>query len=328
MFCSNCGKKISDNSVYCNKCGMEVNNDDITLGEDRDSPTLAVTKQFNCKQSNIKKAIIGLILLIIICGAGLGGYKYVQAKDFNSLIKDANQKLNEGNYDEAIQLYNKALAYKNDNDVQKKLALVQNYKQYQNTYNEGLKLMNDKKYSEAIEKLNTINQAAVQLYNSAQNKIEECKKNIINDDIQAANDSIKNGEYDAASKFVDDILKIDSNNNEAKQLKAKIEQAQDKPKIQVQKQEVNQNNNDGMTKEQALEIVANYSGNREWNVVENTASQQTIIEGSDNIIGHKCYFFVPKGGRAIPFVIDKTTGKLYEETDRLSGQNRVYKLVK
>lgn len=33
--------------------------------------------------------------------------------------------------------------------------------------------MNDKKYSEAMEKLNTINKTAVQLYNSAQNKIEK-----------------------------------------------------------------------------------------------------------------------------------------------------------
>lgn len=183
MFCPNCGKEILDNSTYCNKCGTKISNNEITsiINENVEDST----KKYNVLK--IKKAIIGLIVLIVICGSGFCGYKYVQDKNFNDLVKSANMKLYTGNYDEAIQLYNKALICRNDSSVQKELEIAQGYKQYQSIYNEGLKLMNDKKYSEAIKKFSSINQSAAQIYNNAQGKISECKKNIINNNIQVAN---------------------------------------------------------------------------------------------------------------------------------------------
>ncbi|AYD39837.1 zinc-ribbon domain-containing protein [Clostridium fermenticellae] len=241
MLCPNCGKEISDKSIYCNKCGVKINNDEITsiMNEDIEDPTIIS----NSEKIKIKKVIIGLIVLVVICCAGFGGYKYVQAKEFNNLVKTANQKLNAGNCDEAIQLYNKALTYRSDSNVQKELAEAQKYKQYQSIYNQGLKLMNNKKYSEAIQKFSSIDQSAVQIYNNAQSKISQCKKNAINDDIQNTDNAIENGDYDTANKYIDDILKIDANSSDAKRLKAKIVQAQGKSKakenVKEQQQAIN-----------------------------------------------------------------------------------------
>ncbi|WP_368488930.1 hypothetical protein [Clostridium sp. BJN0013] len=224
--------------------GTKINNNKATLVENKDGSTLVekITqiKIPDLKKLSVKKVIIDLISLILICSSWFGGYKYVQAKEFNNLVKIASQKLNAGNCDEAIQLYSKALTYRNDSNVQKELTLAQKYKQYQNIYNEGLKLINDKKYSDAIQKLNTINQDALQIYNNAQNKILQCKKNIINDNIQATNNAIKNGDYDSANKYIENILEVDANNNDTTQLKNTITQAQEKSKEEEEAKEQQQ----------------------------------------------------------------------------------------
>lgn len=174
------------------------------------------------KQKVLKIITLSGLIDILFIGSAFGAYKYSQQKNFNNLVNLASQKLYSGDYDTAIKLYNQALSYKNDNNVQQEIALEQSYKQYSGIYNEGLKLMTEKKYSEAIQKLSEINQASGQLYTNAQGKIEECKKNIISDNIQNANTAISNKEYDSASKYIAEILKMDSNNTEAKNLKDKI----------------------------------------------------------------------------------------------------------
>jgi tetratricopeptide (TPR) repeat protein len=280
MFCPNCGKEISDNSKYCNKCGAKINNNEITsiINENIENSTIIP----NSKKIRMKKVIIGLILLIIICGSGFGIYKHVQVKNFNNLVKAANIKLNAENYDEAIQLYNKALTYRNDSNIQKELATAQKYKQYQTIYNEGLKLMNSKKYSEAIQKFSKINQNSLKIYNSAQSKISECKKNIINEDIKAANNAIKNKDYDNANKYINDILKINSNSNDAKQLKAKIVQTQEKSNSEI--------NNKGQQQAINNSIIIKYSIDENGYIMDanypNGSSIQLKVGQIINLIGN------------------------------------------
>ncbi|MBI6875612.1 tetratricopeptide repeat protein [Clostridium aciditolerans] len=201
------------------------------------------------------------VTVLLFFGSAFGTSKIVEVKKFNDLVNSANQKFNTGNYDEAITLYNEALQIKSDNDVIKNISIAQNYKQYQNAYNEGLKLITEKKYSEAIQKLSTINQMAGQVYTNAQSKIEECKKNIISEDIKATNTAISNKDYDSANKYVEDILKLDANNNDAKQLKTAIVQAQQKDKeeaeqentksVAVDSQETNNNQKVSKSSEQS-----------------------------------------------------------------------------
>ncbi|BDR76577.1 tetratricopeptide repeat protein [Clostridium tetani] len=165
--------------------------------------------------------IIGVSVLacLLFAGSMFGTYKIIQTKNFNDLVMLANEKLNTGNYDEAIELYEKALNYKDDRSVEKELMLVKNYKQCNDIYNKGIKLMNDKKYSDAIQKLSTIEQWSGLIYTNAQSKIEECKKQIIAQNIKSASEAAKNGKYDDANKYLDQVLKLDNNNSEAKKLK-------------------------------------------------------------------------------------------------------------
>lgn len=272
MFCSKCGSEISDKSIYCNKCGAKVNNNQITSIIDENIEESKIVS--NSPKIKIKNVIIGLIILIGICASTFGGYEYVQAKNFDDLVKAANIKMNVGNYDEAIQLYDKALTYRNDSNVQKKLETAQNYKQFENVYNNGLKLMDDKKYSEAIQKFGTIKQSASKIYNNAQNKVSECKKNIINSDIEAANSAIKKEDYDSADKYVEDILKIDANDNDAKQLKGTITVAQEKAKNQ-QAEKLKQG---AITPKEAIELVKNYLVNNGKYV-----SHSIIVDSEDSV---------------------------------------------
>ncbi|NMM61185.1 hypothetical protein HBE96_00390 [Clostridium sp. P21] len=205
-------------------------------------------------KNKILMIISGILLsCLLFIGSAFGTSKIVQAKNYNNLVNSANQNFNSGNYDEAISLYDKALQIKDDSNVVKNRAMAQNYKQYQNTYNEGLKLITDKKYSEAIQKLGTINQVAGQVYTNAQGKIEECRKNIISDNIQNANTAISNKDYDSANKYIAEVLKIDSNNTNAKQLQTTIAQAQQKDKEESEQQntksvEVNSQGNNNSQK--------------------------------------------------------------------------------
>lgn len=163
-------------------------------------------------------ALSGLISVLFISSA-FGAYKYNQYRNFNNLVNLASQKLYSEDYDNAIKLYNQALSYKNNNNIKAQMLLAQNCKQNQNIYNDGLKLMNSEEYSKAIEKFSIINKNTGQIYTNSQNKIEECKKNIISQNLKAANNSIENEDYDTANNYVSNILKIDNKNEQAIKLK-------------------------------------------------------------------------------------------------------------
>lgn len=175
------------------------------------------------KQKLLKIATLIVVLIVLFIGTIFAIYKYSQKKNFNDLVNSASKKLYADDYDDAIKLYNQALSYKDDNNVKIQISLAQGYKQNQRTYNEGLKLMSDKKYSEAIKKFSTINQNSGPIYNNAQSKISECKKQFITKNIELANDYAKNNKYDEAIKYLDEVLKLDSNNSEAKNLKNTVE---------------------------------------------------------------------------------------------------------
>ncbi|AGY75329.1 tetratricopeptide repeat protein [Clostridium autoethanogenum] len=95
---------------------------------------------------------------------------------------------------------------------------------------------------------------------TVQNIQKENDKNAeINKDIQFASNSAKNSKYDDANKYLDEALKLDPNNSEAKNLKdsySKIieqqkQQANTETQLQAQKQQAqatSSNNSDNTTK--------------------------------------------------------------------------------
>lgn len=226
-------------------------------------------------------SVVGMVSILFVSSFMITG-KVVKAQSFDKLVKNANQSLSTSKYDEAISLYSKALELKDDNNVKNQLALAQNYKQYQNVYNQGIKLINDKKYSEAIQKLSTINQVAGQLYTNAQNKIEECKKDIINQDIKATNTAISNEDYDSANKYIADIVKLDTDNKDAKQLKTTIAQAQQKDKDEAEQKQQIQNENSQQNK-----VETSKTNNNQINGENYSNTQQNSIDEQMKILDYQ-----------------------------------------
>lgn len=180
-----------------------------------------------------KIAIISIVVAIVIIGGGFGIFKYNKIQTYNNLINTANKDMDQGEYDQAIALFNQSLQYKNDPNIQKNIKLAKNLKEVKNICNEGKKLMDDKKYSDAIAQFQKVTKEDDKLYNNAQKNIEECKKQLIVQNIQLANDAVKNNKYDDANKYLDEVFKLDTNSSDAKKLKDDIAKA-----IQKQKDEV------------------------------------------------------------------------------------------
>ena len=100
---------------------------------------------------NIKKiTIVSVVVVLVIIGSGFGGYKYAKIKKYNSLIEEANKYMENSQYDKAISLFEQSLSYKNDANIENSIKLAKNLIEVKKVYDEGIKLMNDKKYLQAI----------------------------------------------------------------------------------------------------------------------------------------------------------------------------------
>lgn len=194
-----------------------------------------------------KITIISVIVVIAIVCGGFGIYKYNKVQAYNNLINTANKDMDKGEYDQAIALFNQALQYKNDPTIEKNIKLAASLKEVKSIFDEGTKLMNDKKYLEAIEQFKKVTKGDDKLYSNAQKSIEECKKQFAAQNIQLAKDALKNNKSDDANKYLDEVLKVDSNNAEAKKLKDDVKQKGESDanaKAEVKKANVDENAND------------------------------------------------------------------------------------
>ncbi|MBY6799833.1 tetratricopeptide repeat protein [Clostridium botulinum] len=211
-----------------------------------------------------KVSIICLIATIILASFSFGFYKYNRTKDYNMLINNGNKYMVSKEYDKAISLFEQSLNYKRDPQIEKNIALANKLKKVKGIYENGISLMNDKKYLEAIEKFKMINKDGLEWYSDSQEKIKQCTKQFIAENIKLANASAGNNKYDEANKYLNSILKIDSNNLAAKNLKNKFAKAM--------KEE----------KERELAIKEEESNRKEKEQVKNENSQKIQEEALNN----------------------------------------------
>ncbi|WP_123053693.1 tetratricopeptide repeat protein [Clostridium sp. JN-1] len=172
-----------------------------------------------------RKFPILILVIVVLVSVVFGTYKYNKVQAYNNLITTANKYMDQNNYDKAETLFEQSLKYKEDSSVEKNIKLAATLKKFKEIYDDGMKLASDKKYLEAIKKFKTIDKSGLKWYSNAQKEINECKKKYIAQNMQLAHDALKNNKYDDANKYLDDILKIDSNNEDAKNLKVSIDEA-------------------------------------------------------------------------------------------------------
>ncbi|MBK5242104.1 hypothetical protein [Clostridium sp.] len=176
------------------------------------------------KKWNMQKIVITSVLtLLVIIGVGFGGYKYTKIKQYNGLIKEANSYMENSEYDKAIDLYKQSLSYKNDSNIENSIKLAQSLTEENKVYDEGIRLMNDKKYLESIDQFNKIGKDSDKFYTDAQNKINECTKEYVALNISKANISLEANNYDEANNYIAQVFKVDINNENAKKIKDTID---------------------------------------------------------------------------------------------------------
>lgn len=202
------------------------------------------------------KALIPSVAILIIVILSCCFYYFSRVKPYNQFLSDANRAINSEKYDKAIILYDEALNYKESPEIREKRYLAELLKKSKNTYNTAKKLMDNKDYLSAIDMFKKVDKQDIKRYSTIQNKISECTKLYISSNLKSANESLTNNKFDQANTYLDNILKLDANNTDAKKLKDAIIQA-------IQKQKDNQaaakakveENSKILTVDQAMNIL-------------------------------------------------------------------------
>ncbi|WP_368488583.1 hypothetical protein [Clostridium sp. BJN0013] len=90
-----------------------------------------------------------IVLFILVCSIGYGGYRYYHNKIYNRLVDKANSYMKNSEYKKAVDTYEEALKYKNNDNVKK------NIKQARKKLDESLKSQLKDKEEDTADKKNT-----------------------------------------------------------------------------------------------------------------------------------------------------------------------------
>lgn len=267
--------------------------------------------------------IYGALAIIIAMVAAFGTYKFYKVQAYNKLINNANKYMDSGNYDQAIAMFNEALKYKNDSNVKRSVILAESLLSSQKSYEQAAREMENKDYLKAIEDFKKVVKEDSKRYEEAQKKIEECKKAYIALNIMNASDAAKNNKYDEANKYLEDILKLDSENAEAKKLKDTYLNIAKEEAIKNKEESKEQVTKGPLTADQAVKIIVKYinlQGTKTQFAFDHedsrTGVSYYVIQAFDNMEDH-----IATSGW---YYVDKNNGKAYEwdlATDKLIPLN-------
>jgi len=215
-----------------------------------------------------KKAII-LTTIIIALLISIGLHKYNRVEAYNRVIATANNYMGKGEYDKAIDSFKESLDYKEDKEIDKKIKEAEQLKKSQKVYNEAINLLEDKKYEEALEKLNSIDENKDKIYILAKDKIDSCMDELIN----LANEEFKKENYNNSNKYLDIVLKYDKDNEKAldirNNIKIKIEEKKNEQGKQRKKQEIKEKKEKEYKEKEDNEIKMNNENNQRTNNSKN-----------------------------------------------------------
>lgn len=165
-----------------------------------------------------------ILTVLILCGLVASIPFTVRAynnRSYNDFLVKGRECLVEENYEEAVYNFDNALKYsKSETDEINKLidrAVMLNLSMH--AFENGAKLFYDKEYEEAISAFEKVNIEDNQRYDVAQEKITECKKAYSTTNISAAKNEALNLNYDKAITYLNSVLKVDPENQEAIALK-------------------------------------------------------------------------------------------------------------
>ena len=137
MYCRKCGNELPDDGKFCPKCGCEV--------EVNTNTKVKSTSNTKKTKRMLIVAICGLVVVLIIAFTGLHIFN---ENRYNDLIANAEQHLEDGDIDNAISCWEKAIEIKpNDSDE------IKNELSYYKAIIEAEEAINEFDWSKAVEKL-------------------------------------------------------------------------------------------------------------------------------------------------------------------------------
>ncbi|EJO5346564.1 tetratricopeptide repeat protein [Clostridium botulinum] len=223
-----------------------------------------------------KNIIVGAVIISLLIIVGLGSYKYTKYREYKTLLNKAEAYMEIENYDKAIENYEKTLDYKNNNDLIDKINLAKELKESKVNYEKAMELYNKKDYVGALGFLKKVSKKDNKRFKIAEDKIKECLKTYVNENLAKAKDLAKDKKYKEADVYLDKILSIDKDNlvakalkeqyiKEDKDLKEEVKKAEENQKNQAQEENKSKEENKNLqgkvtTKDKAEEIVKNKLG--------------------------------------------------------------------
>ncbi len=168
-----------------------------------------------------KKTILTVLILIGLVISIPFTVKAYNNRSYNDYLVKGQECLAEGNYEEAVYNFDNALKYSKSEtyEINKLIDRAVMLNLSMGAFEDGAKLFYDKKYEEAISAFEKVNVADSLRYDAAQEKINESKKTHSTTNITAAKNEALNLNYDKALTYLNSVLKVDPENQEAMALK-------------------------------------------------------------------------------------------------------------
>jgi tetratricopeptide (TPR) repeat protein len=154
--------------------------------------------------------IIVMVIILAVAITLIPSMNFMcKSHNYKKYYEEGVRNLNGEKFDEAIESFNTSLKYnkKYTADINKKIELAKCLKQSKDVYMAATKLTVEKNYIEAINFFQKITPDDVKRYKEAQNKIGECKKIYVDQNIENAKVEAKSGNYKSAIAIIDNILK-------------------------------------------------------------------------------------------------------------------------
>lgn len=274
------------------------------------------------KNKILSVTILLAIVIVLATPIGINSYKLSQ---YNKFITLGDKSLENENFDEATQYYNEALNYgkSHTDEVNKKLSAIGTIKEAKEIYNQGMKLLSEKKYLEAIEEFKKI--SGIEKYaKDAQNKIMEASAAYINENLAKAKAEGTNKRYIEAIAILDKILNLDGSNKDALSLKEEyntelskvaIDKKRDEEKSSTVKAGNATTNGTSNTNSNTTSTSINNTNNN-----TDTSSATTYGNTTGNIINGSSTAF---DGEFIYFTNSKDGNKIYKVKPNNTGLSKV-----
>ncbi|KZL92789.1 tetratricopeptide repeat-containing protein [Clostridium magnum] len=231
----------------------------------------------------VRNVVISVVTLCLAFISGFSMYRVGETIKYNNLVKQGNQYMQIGEYDKAIALFKQSLEYKKSDDAQSNIKKAERFKIDKSYHTEGVNLLNEKKYTEALAEFNKIDANSTQ-FPDLKDKIKLCKTQYISQNIKLANDSASKGNYEEGNIYLDEILKIDPNNEESRKLKDKFAAAiqeqknAEAEKAEQAKNQANVNSSQNVKSKASTNSSQSKSNNKNANKNKELQSQIDALE--------------------------------------------------